>query len=77
MTKKDVLNLRNNSIVKHNRYGVCRVKEIMFDGTDIFGLVLIPEAEKGRALLTKDSGIGIDTFLEDSYRKLSVPECIR
>lgn len=76
MTKKDVLNLRNNSIVKHNRY-VCRVKEIMFDGTDIFGLVLILKTEKGRALLARDSGTDIDTFLEDSYRELSVPERIR
>lgn len=54
--------------VLHKRYGVCTVKEIIPD----FGVVVMPDTERGKFFLVVESGSNGDTpLLEDKCKNLS------
>ena len=70
MKIKDAIQLKKGQEVLHNRYNECIVKEVMFACGELFGVVITPTIEEGKAWLKFDSGTDIPDFLEDSARPL-------
>ena len=54
----------------HNRYDECTVKEVMVSCGELFGVVITPIIEEGKAWLKFDSRTDIPDFLEDSVRNI-------
>ena len=76
MIENDALKLKKGQKVIHNSYGVCEVKEVVRDEScgELFGVVITPLTENGRALLRLDTGTDITDFLEDSVRRIALAE---
>jgi len=71
MKLKDVLALKVGDKIKHRRYGLCDVKEVMFSFGNLFGVIISPTTSEGRQLLAIDSQVtDVKDFLEDSIRRL-------
>ncbi|MCJ7482632.1 MAG: hypothetical protein MUO31_06675 [Thermodesulfovibrionales bacterium] len=70
MKERDAKKLKVGQTVTHDRYGECKVKEVMMS----FGVVISPTTDEGKAILKIDSNTEILDFLEDSPRHLTVKE---
>ncbi len=70
MKTKDILKLKNGDNILHVHYGKSKVKEVVLSMGELFGVVITPITDKGKALLCFDSGTDIPDFLEDSVRQL-------
>jgi hypothetical protein len=69
MKRKEFISLRSADKVMHKHYGVCTVVEYV----PYFGPTLLPDTDKGKALLSRDSGASPETpLLETSLRLLQV-----
>jgi len=72
MKTKQVLELKPGAHVMHKRYGRVQVVEVMISMGDLFGVVVKPLSEVGKAQLRNDSGVpGESNFLEDLPRRLA------
>lgn len=75
MKHEDAEKLKPGQKVIHRRYGVCIVQELIItEGVpcgELFGVVVRPDNQNGRDLLSKDVGFNIHDLLEDRVRNLS------
>ena len=62
--------LTDGQSVWHKRYGKSIVKEVMMSFGELFGVVITPTTEKGRNILSIDSGADIPDFLEGEAKYL-------
>jgi hypothetical protein len=73
MTTQQALYLKPGSKVIHSHYGPSTVQEIMKSEGFLFGIVIIPDTDDGKALLRLDAGVRRDMpLLEDSPRRLRI-----
>lgn len=67
MKSKEMFTLHPDSFVMHEHYGLCRIKEVVQD----FGVVILPQTENGKRLLSWHSDMSLDTpLMEHSCRML-------
>jgi hypothetical protein len=71
MKLNDVMRLKKGSQIKHQRYGLCEVKEVTLCGDIFFGVVLTPLEPDGKQLLATDSGCAVADLMEASIRRIS------
>lgn len=71
MKDDEAKNLKPGITVKHERYGLCEVREVLRCGTDLFGVVVRPTTTAGKANLRGDCGCDVPDTLEDDARRLS------
>ena len=50
----DIMQLNPGEIVRHKRYGLCRVVDVGLDEGYFLGIVVIPTTKKGKILLASD-----------------------
>lgn len=76
MKHEDAEKLEPGQKVIHRRYGVCIVKEVLkTEGVpcgELFGVVVRPDNQNGRALLLQDCRCDVPDMLEDQARNLSI-----
>lgn len=73
MKTKDVLALKKGDVVKHSRYGISEIVEVMMRFGSLFGIQILPQTDEGKALLRHDAGVDNDMpFLENSVRRLAL-----
>ncbi len=72
MKHEDAMKLEPKQKVIHRRYGVSIVKDVMMAQGELFGVVVRPDNQNGRALLRRDCGCDIPDMLEDQARNLSI-----
>ena len=72
MKNEDALKLEPEQMVIHRRFGFCIVKEVMIAQGVLFGVVIRPANQNGRALLRTDSECDVPDMLEDQIRNLSI-----
>jgi hypothetical protein len=71
MTKKEFTAVKTGDIVLHKHFGKCLIQEIKWSRGDLFGVILLPQEEKGKELLTYYSGMPIGTpLLEGSLYQI-------
>lgn len=70
MKTKDILKLKTGAKVKHKRYGLSEVEQIIETDGELFGLVIVPSSNEGKRLLMSDSGGAFPRLLEGSPRQI-------
>lgn len=68
----DVKKLKKGDKINHKHYGDCIVQEIMWSFGSLFGVVIRPITEQGKALLAYHSGSDVGDLLEGSVRMINL-----
>lgn len=76
MKEKDILLLNPGDLIRHARYGLCKVDEVTMSFGSFFGITLSLLDQKGKDLMAKDGGGVLFSddvlFLEGDIRKIKI-----
>ncbi len=72
MKLADLREIKIGNEVKHSRYGIAEVRDILYSMGSFFGMVIRPNTSEGKMLLQVDTGTQIPDFMEGSLRQINI-----
>jgi hypothetical protein len=74
MKLTEIKTMKPGDDIQHKRYGLCTINKIEWCFDLFFGVIVQPKTDEGKKLLAVDCGVPDIPLMEDSLRRLSIPQ---